>query len=161
GDFIKSAETGGDRIPLLTIERTDVMRLVIQVPDRDVPYVTVGDPVAVSLDALPGEKFLPAAGTQVVVSRSAESEDPVTGMMRPEVDLKNSGGRLRRGMYGRVVMTLNPGAPTAVRVPSKALVGKAEGGKGTVRVVHGDKVQVLQVPIGTDNGSQVEVLSGL
>jgi RND family efflux transporter MFP subunit len=161
GDFIKSAENGGERIPLLTIERTDVMRLVIQVPDRDVPYVTVGDPVAVTLDALPGEKFQPAAGTAVVVSRSAESEDPVTRTMRTEVDLKNVNGRLRRGMYGRATLTLNPGAATAVRIPSMALVGKAEGGKATVRVVRGDTVHIVPVQYGTDTGSQVEILSGL
>jgi RND family efflux transporter MFP subunit len=161
GDFIKSAENGGDRIPLLTVERTDVMRLVIQVPDRDVPYVTAGDPVAVKLDALPDEKLQPASGGQLVVSRSAESEDPVTRTMRTEVDLKNAGGRLRRGMYGRVSMTLQAGAPTAVRIPSMALVGKAEGGKATVRVVRGDAVHVIPVQYGTDTGSQVEIISGL
>jgi hypothetical protein len=137
------------------------MRLVIQIPDRDVPYVTAGDPIVVELDALPDEKLQPATGSQLVVSRSAESEDPVTRMMRTEVDLKNAGGRLRRGMYGRVTLTLSPGAPTAVRVPSMALVGKAEGGKGTVRVVRGDTVHVLPVLLGTDNGAQVEILSGL
>lgn len=161
GDFIKSAENGGDRTPLFTVERTDVMRLVIQVPDRDVPYVNAGDPVVVTLDALPGEKFHPASGTLIVVSRSAESEDTVTRMMRTEVDLKNVGGRLRRGMYGRATITLNPGVATAVRIPSMALVGKAEGGKATVRVVRGDTVHILTVQYGTDNGSQVEILSGL
>ncbi len=161
GDFIKSAESGGDRVPLFTVERTDVMRLVIQVPDRDVPYVNAGDPVTVTLDALPGEAFQSASGSAVVVSRTAESEDPQTRMMRTEVDLKNAGGRLRRGMYGRATMTLQTGAPAAVRVPSAALVGKAEGGKGTVRVVRGETIHTVPVKIGADNGALVEIVSGL
>jgi HlyD family secretion protein len=82
-------------------------------------------------------------------------------MMRTEVDLRNAGGRLRRGMYDRVTIVLERGAPTAVRIPSMALVGKAENGKATVRVVRNDTIQVLQVQYGTDTGSQVEILRGL
>lgn len=161
GDFIKSAESGGGGVPILTVERTDVMRLVIQVPDRDVPYVNAGDPVTVRLDALPDEAFQPADGSQIVVSRTAESEDPQTRMMRTEVDLKNTSGRLRRGMYGRATMTLQTGASSAVRVPSAALVGKAEGGKGTVRVVRGETIHTVPVRYGTDNGAVVEIVGGL
>ena len=161
GAFIKSAEAGGERTPLFTVEQTDVMLLIVQVPDRDVPYVNAGDPVAVRLDALPGEVFGAPGGGPAVVSRTAESEDPHTKMMRTEIDLKNVGGRLRRGMFGRAAITLQTGAPSAVRVPSTALTGKSEGGKGTVRVVRGDTVHTVPVKLGADTGATVEILSGL
>jgi multidrug resistance efflux pump len=130
GDFVRSADAGGDRVPVLSVERTDVMRVVVQVPDRDVPYVSAGDPAVVEIDALAGAVYRTTDDRKVEVSRAAEAEDPHTRVMRTEIDLPNPDGRLRRGMYGRVTLTLSAGAASAVRVPSAALVGKAGGGRG-------------------------------
>jgi RND family efflux transporter MFP subunit len=135
GDFIRSADTGGERIPVLAVERTDLMRVVIQVPERDVPFVDRGDPAVVEVDALPGVVFKTRGDDKVEVSLLASSEDTHTRMMRTEVHVKNPDKKLRRGMFGRVTLTLHPGAPLALRIPSAALTGKADGGKGTVRVV--------------------------
>src|SRR5205823_14765267 len=118
GDFIRSADAGGDRAPLLSVERTDVMRLVLQVPDRDVPFVDVGDRAIVEIDALSGAAFTAPGGTPTMVSRRADAEDPQSRTMRTEVDLANPGRELRRGMYGQVKLILQPGTPSAVRVPS-------------------------------------------
>ncbi len=161
GDFVRSADSGGDRVPVLSVERTDVMRVVVQIPDRDVPFVSAGDPAVVEIDALAGAIYRTTPESKVEVSRAAEAEDPHTRVMRTEIDLPNPDGRLRRGMYGRVTLTLNVGASSAVRVPSAALVGKAEGGKASVRVVHGETAHVVPVRYGTDNGAEVEVLTGL
>src|SRR6185369_3113051 len=105
---------------VLAVERTDVMRVVIQVPERDVPYVNPGDPAVVEVDALPGLAFRTRGSERVEVSRMAASEDPRTRMMRTEVDVKNPEGKLRRGMYGRATLTLEPGAADALRIPSAA-----------------------------------------
>jgi RND family efflux transporter MFP subunit len=160
GDFVKAADAG-ERIPVLAVERTDVMRVVVHVPDRDVPFVRPGNPAAVRIDALPGEVFKTAGGNRVEVARSATAEDRATRLMRTEVDVPNPDGKLRRGMYGRVTLTLRAGAASAVRIPSAALVGKAEGGKATVRVVRDDTAQVVPVEYGTDTGAEVEIVSGL
>jgi HlyD family secretion protein len=164
GDFIRSADAGyahGERLPILAVERTDVMRVVIQVPERDVPFVDLGDPATVEVDALPGVVFKTRGGDKIEVSRLAASEDPQTRMMRTEVHVKNLDGKLRRGMFGRVALTLQVGAPGAFRIPSAALTGKADGGKGTIRLVRNGKVVFVPVLIGADNGSDVEILSGL
>jgi HlyD family secretion protein len=161
GDFIRSADAGGDRVPLLAVERTDILRLVVQVPERDVPFVEIGTPAVVELDALPGMAWKTHGTDKVEVSRFAASEDPNLRMMRTEVDLKNPDGKLRRGMFGRVTLLLKQGSQEAMRIPSGALVGKAEGGKGTVRVIRNDKACFVEVRYGTDNGGEVEVLSGL
>lgn len=163
GDFVRSAEAGGERVPVLTVERTDLMRVVVQVPERDVPFVDVGDPAVVVVDAHAGTVTFKSAGAdRVEISRTAASEDPHTRMMRVEVDLTNPDGKLlRRGMYGRATLLLQTGSPSAVRVPSSALVGKAEGGNATVRVVRDDVVHVVTVKYGADNGTDVEILTGL
>lgn len=155
GDFIRSAEAGGVNTPLLSVDRTDKMRVVVQVPDRDVPYVTVGDPVTLHIDALPGRTF------SAKVSRYAQSEDPSTRLMRTEVDVPNPDGVLSRGMYGRATIVLDAGAPHAVRIPSTAVAERGADGRAAVRVVRDGRVHLAHVTLGSDNGIEVEVTSGL
>src|SRR5262249_11954285 len=56
GDFVRAAN-GSDRVPLLIVERSDMMRMIVQVPDRDVPFTDPGDPCDVEIDALPGSSW--------------------------------------------------------------------------------------------------------
>ena len=162
GDFIRAADSGGDHVfPLFAIERTDRMRIVVQVPERDVPYVDPGDPAIVEVDALPGVKYCTRGDEKVGVSLLAASEDPHSRMMRTEVHVNNADGKLRRGMFGRVTLILEPGAAGACRIPSTALAGKGADGKASVRVVRDGKIRSVSVTCGADNGSEVEILSGL
>ncbi|MDB5309191.1 MAG: efflux transporter periplasmic adaptor subunit [Gemmataceae bacterium] len=161
GAFVKSADEAGS-IPLLTVERTDVLRVVIAVPDRDVPLVAPGKPAVLKFDALPDRVYQTEGDNKVVVSRVAEAEDYQTRLMRVEVDVKNTDGQLRRGMFGSATLILSPGSPGAVKIPSDALVARSgEVKKGTVRVVRDGKIQTLPVQYGMDNGVEVEILAGL
>src|SRR5262249_32296183 len=92
GAYLQAASNNARTLPLLTIERSDVFRVVVQVPDRDVPFTDPGDPAVVEIDALSGRKF-PAK-----VSRLAQSEDPQTRLMRVEIDLPNPKGEIKQGM---------------------------------------------------------------
>jgi RND family efflux transporter MFP subunit len=153
GAFIRSASQGGI-MPLLSVKRTDRLRVAVQVPDRDVVLASVGDPAEVSVDALEGRKF---KGT---VARIAEFEDPTTRTMRVEIDLPNPDDILRSGMYGRAKIIVEP-ASENLAVPAASLsyvVGKKTG---NLYVVRDGKAHQLEVKLGTDNGSLVEILSGL
>lgn len=161
GEFVRSADSGADRVPILAVDRTDKMRVVIQIPDRDVPFVDRGDSAVVEVDALSGQVYKTRGNERVEITRMAASEDPHTRMMRAEIHLTNPDGKLRRGMFGRVTLVLQRGVPDSLRIPSAALVGKTEGGKGMVRVVKDGKPHLISVSYGTDNGSEIEVLSGL
>src|SRR5262249_5582783 len=77
GDFIRSA-ADSQGPPLLTVAKTDVMRVVTKVADLDVPFTDAGDPAVVTLDALPGLE-LPGK-----VSRISYTEDPTERTMRTE-----------------------------------------------------------------------------
>lgn len=160
GAFVRSAD-GSGAVPLFTVERTDVMRIIVQVPDRDVPFVTLGDPAVVEIDALPGVIFETRGQTTVAVARWAESEDPSTRTMRTEIDIVNPTNRLRRGMYGRATLTLQTGAASAVRIPTTAVASRTGPGKGTVRVVRDGHIRIVPVTLGADNGVEIEALSGL
>jgi RND family efflux transporter MFP subunit len=153
GAFIRSAADGSP-VPLLTAMRTDLMRVVIQVPDLDVPLLDVGDKVTVAVDALKGREFTGS------VARLGKSEDPTTRTMRVEVDLTNPDGLLVEGMYGRATIELQP--PTDnLTVPAACVVGHAGRGKAAVFVVRDGIAQRTPVTLGGDDGSSVEVLSGL
>lgn len=154
GDFVRSAGEGGMPVPLLTIQRTDRMRVIVQIPDREVPYTDPGDPALVEIDALPGVTF-PAK-----VSRIARAEDSTTRLMPVEIDLPNPKGRIRQGMFGRVTIILDK-AIDQLSIPSSCLVGKAENAGGTVFVVRAGKVFRAKVRLGMDSGTRVEVLKGL
>jgi len=136
------------------VMRTDLMRVVIQVPDLDVPLLDVGDRVTVTVDALKGKEF---TGT---VARLGKAENPTTRTMRVEVDLPNRDGHLVEGMYGRATIELQP--PTdKLTVPAACVVGHAERGKAAVFVVRDGKARRTPVTLGSDDGVAVEVLSGL
>jgi RND family efflux transporter MFP subunit len=154
GAYIRAASEGGNSLPLVTIERTDLFRVVVQVPDRDVPYCDPGDEAVVELDALRGKKF-PAR-----VSRIAHSEDPQTRLMRVEIDLPNPKGEIKRGYYGRVTIILDRLAGL-LSLPSSCLVGKAGDGSGSVYVVRDGHAHLVPIKISSDDGIHFAVREGL
>lgn len=153
GDFIQSADKDAST-PLLAVDRTDLMRVVVQVPDQDVPFTNPGQPATVEIDALPGTRF---SGK---VERVADAEDPQSRTMRAEIDLPNDKLLLRQGMYGRVTIQLGA-SRTAVRIPSSSLVGDVNNANAKVYVCRDGVVHLSKVRIGLDDGVQAEVLEGL
>jgi RND family efflux transporter MFP subunit len=154
GDFIRSASEGGE-VPVLAVARTDLMRVVLPIPDTEVPFVNRGDKAVLQIVALRGRTF---TGT---ISRYSETEDSESRNMRTEVDLPNPDGKLREGMYGRVTVILEPASPNSVTIPSTGLVSQSGKGEGSVFVVRDGKAHKVDVHVGHDNGVETEVLSGL
>jgi len=153
GDFIRSADQGSQP-PVLSVARTDRLRVVVYIPDRDVPFLDRGDEAVVRVDALSGEEF------RGKVSRYSAYEDPANRTMRAEIDLENPTGRLREGMYGGVTILLEPPSDNLL-LPSSALHKESESGEGEVFVVQGDHARRRKVKLGRDNGIVVEITGGL
>jgi HlyD family secretion protein len=153
GDLIQAGTAASDK-PLLRVARTDVMRVVVQVPDVDAPFTDPGDPAVLTVATLANRQF------QGKVARVAESLDARTRTMRTEIDLPNPEGKLREGMYGTVEITLSP-ASNNMTIPSRCLVTVGENGSATVYVVRNGKAHQVPVKIGSDDGVDVEILAGL
>jgi multidrug efflux pump subunit AcrA (membrane-fusion protein) len=64
-------------------------------------------------------------------------------------------------MYGRATLILTDGAPGASHIPSAALVGRANDGSGSVRLLRDGKIVTVPVRFGMDDGVDVEILSGI
>jgi HlyD family secretion protein len=153
GAFIHSAAEGSTKA-LLTVMRTDRMRVVVQVPDLVVALLDVGDPGTVVVDALKGRSF---AGS---VSRLARAENPATRTMRVEIDVENPGGVLCEGMYGRATIELR-GPSKGLAVPAGCVLGHSTGGKAKVYVVRDGHVRLAAVSLGAEDGAMTEVFGDL
>ncbi|HXN56693.1 MAG TPA: efflux RND transporter periplasmic adaptor subunit [Myxococcales bacterium] len=137
---------------ILSVVRTDVLRIYVTVNELHARGLAVGLPAHVAFDALPGQTF---TGT---VIRLAPGFDPTTRTLDAEVELPNPRGELRPGMYGRGAVTIEV-HPGAVVVNVDAV--QISNGKRYVFVVRGDRVQRLQIETGVDGGNWLEVLRGL
>jgi RND family efflux transporter MFP subunit len=153
GAFIR-ASADGNQPPLLTVVRTDLMRVVVRIPDRDAVLADPGDPAELTIDALDGRTFHGA------IARVAESEDHQSRTMRVEIDLPNPDGVLREGMYGRAAIRL-AAAERRLALPAECVLDRAGKGKGSVRLVRQGRVYRAAVKLGADDGGSVEVVSGL
>ncbi|HUY92716.1 MAG TPA: efflux RND transporter periplasmic adaptor subunit [Pirellulales bacterium] len=153
GDFIQARDQNAS-MPLLTVQKTDVMRVVVMVPDADVPYTDAGDEAVVTIDALPRQKF------KGKVSRTAGAEDPESRTMRVEIDLDNKDGILRDGMYGKATIMLEKSSK-GLAIPSSCIAVDSDTGKATVFVIRKGKAHKITVEVGEDNGIFMEVRSGL
>jgi membrane fusion protein (multidrug efflux system) len=136
---------------ILTVQRSDVLRVFVPVNEKDAPTVRVGQAATAEFDALPGRRY---AGKVV---RLSPAFDPVTRTVDAEVHLANP-GELRPGMYGRgtLVTAVHPGA---VVVPVGAV--QISDGRYYAFVVQGEKVKRVELRIGVDGGNWFEVVDGL
>ena len=150
GAYVQPPGLGNNK-PLLTIARTDKMRVVTNVPDRDVPFVDVGDPAEVRLDALPGQVF------RGKVARFAGVLDPASRTMRTEFEIMNPVQKLHAGMYGIVKIALD--TEHAMRIATTAVMTDLPD-PTCYRIIDGRTVKTV-VRLGVHHGERVEVLDGL
>jgi len=136
---------------ILTVQKSDVMRVFIPVNERDAASVRLGQEAAVEFDALRGRRY---AGRVV---RLSPAFDPVTRTVEAEVHLPNP-GELRPGMYGRGTL-VTATHPDAVVVPIGAV--QISSDRYFVYVVQGEKVKRVEIQAGVDGGNWLEVTKGL
>jgi membrane fusion protein (multidrug efflux system) len=136
----------------LTIVRTDVLRVFISVPERQIAGITIGKEAHVELDALPGRSF------HGKVVRVAPTLDPTTRTLDVEVELPNPTDEMRPGMFGRgsIVVDVRPHVPIVPVVATQI-----SNDQTFVFVMHGDKVERRQIHTGVDLGDRLEVTDGL
>ncbi len=152
GALLQQATSSQMAQRIVTIERDDPVRIWMDVPEAETPMVDVGDPMVMTVDALPGREF------QGGVTRYSASLDPATRTMKTVVDLPNPGRRLRPGMYGLATLTLDV-RKDAITIPAEAL--RYEGSASYVLGVQDGRVRKIDVVAAVGDGIAAEVLSGL
>jgi RND family efflux transporter MFP subunit len=134
------------------IERGDVLRAWVDVPQAYVADAKVGAKAYLSVRNWPGKEFV---GT---LTRTAGVLDPNTRTLRCEIDVPNPDGVLCSGMFGEMRFPVTTDRPT-LTVPTSAPTYGASG--PTVWVVAADHVQARKVKLGRDFGADIEVTDGI
>ena len=159
----KNVELGslvGPGSPVLTLAKTDVVKIIIGVPDTTVRSIKLGQGVAVSVDAFANRPF------QARVSRIASAADPKTRNFEVELAIPNRNHLLKVGMIGSLQLMVDQvdQQQTALQVPLSAIV-RATDGKYAAFVVtaskEGHMASLRRVEIGRVIGTGISVVSGL
>ena len=146
GAYLKAGED------IVRLDKIDVMKLDFRVPEVYLGKIRREQPVAVRVDAFPGERF---SGRVYAVETSVD-EKTRTVQLRGRVE--NKGLKLRPGMFARVVLELGTNDKAAL-VPEQAIVPRGDQ-NFVFRVVDG-KAMLTEVGLGSRTPGQVEIVRGL
>jgi len=152
GALVGPASGSGTNVPLLRVEETARLRLVVPVPEKYVAGMTEGAKVEFSVPAFPNQMF---SGT---VARIAHSVDTKTRTMPVELDVSNPGRRLASGMFPEVLWPVRRSGPTLF-VPTSAVARTTEA-TFVVRIREGD-AEWVNVQTGELDGKLIEVFGDL
>jgi membrane fusion protein, multidrug efflux system len=128
------------------------LRVYVYLPQPLSPFVRDGDSAVVTVSEYPDRDFVGK------VTRHPEALDQNTRTMQIEVDLPNEDLALYPGMYATVKITIR-GSKQSPKVPDEALIFNND--ETFVPVVHDNRIHLVKVTLGLDDGTNCEVTRGL
>jgi len=137
---------------VVTIVRTNPLRIRIDIPEQAIPEVKVGQSVSIATSAWPDKNF---AGR---VARIAPNVSAQSRTLTVEAEIENSGNALKPGQFA-TVRILQERAEPAVLVPSRAVV--SEAGVSRVYVIKDGHAEQRLVQTGQTDGDLIEIKSGV
>ena len=137
---------------ILSVHDVETVRTLIEVVEKDVPLVQVGQRADVRAEAYPNEVF------EGRVTRIVQALNRATRTMTVEVDLPNKDHRLKGGMFARVEVLVGK-HPQAIQIPLDA-VSRLEESQ-YVYVVKDGKAHQVPIELGALAENRVEVVKGL
>jgi RND family efflux transporter MFP subunit len=123
----------------------------VEVPEKDLPRVRVGQTAHLEVEAYPGERF-PAS-----VARLRPTVDPATGTFTVTLEVDGK-GKLRPGLFASVYLETETREDVLV-IPRDALVLDSLG--DTVYVMANGVAERREVRLGVRDADSVEILEGL
>jgi RND family efflux transporter MFP subunit len=153
GALIQAATGSANVTPIVTVARVDRVRTFVDMPEREVPFISTSNTATLAPSAFTDQTFTGH------VTRFAGALNPATRTMRTEVDFENPERRLYPGMYGDLTLALEI-HPEALTLPSAAVTTQKDG-KSFVYVVTNGTAHQKPVRVGVDDGVRAEILSGL
>jgi RND family efflux transporter MFP subunit len=152
GALMQAGTTSTQATPLVRLSDETLYRLVIPVPESDVKYIHIGDPVSVRVPAID-------SAVKGKIARFAVDVSGATRTMHTEVDIPNVNGKLVPGTYAEADITLSHN-PSALVLPLQAI--DHQGDKTSVMLVTPDnRIQTKEVMLGIQMPDYVEIMSGL
>jgi cobalt-zinc-cadmium efflux system membrane fusion protein len=127
--------------------------VLVNVYQKDLPYVRVGDQVAIQTDTYP-EAF------HGRIAYVAASLDPSTRTMQARIETNNPGEKLKKDMY--VVATVNAGKiENAIALPDAAVLRDTENQPFVYAAASANQFGRRSVTLGESLNGQTQITSGL
>jgi len=155
--FVKERQvTAGQYVransPLMTLVKTDPVRLRIEVPERMAPWIGIGQRAEVRVEAFEGRLF------EGRVWRIAPTVDQAKRTFIVEALIDNPSGELKPGSYARARLATDKSE--RIRLVPRLAVNYVFG-SNKVYVVKNNVVEARDVKLGDQYDQDVEVLEGL
>jgi membrane fusion protein (multidrug efflux system) len=139
--------------PVAQVVDSDTVKVVVEIPERDVAFFSVGEQAEVLANTRDPNESL--AGTITFISELADSKTRTT---RTEITLDNSQRLLRSGQIVHVRLTRQI-LKDAILVPLLAVIPMEDG--KAVYVANSSQARRRQVDLGIIRRDQVQIRSGL
>jgi RND family efflux transporter MFP subunit len=143
-------------MPVVRLSQNNLLRLILPVPESQVPTVHIGQQVEVRVPTL--KRSFPGH-----VARFSDKLSLATRTMDTEVDVPNPSLVLIPGMYAEVNLTVaHQSSVLAIPVMAVDMDSGGETSTGRVMVVTPtDRLEVRKIQLGLETANRVEVRSGL
>jgi RND family efflux transporter MFP subunit len=154
GAYVSSATASTSTMSrgIMSLHDIDTVRVLIEVVERDIPRVKIGQQAELRAEAYPDQIF---RGT---VTRIVQALNRATRTMTVEIDIPNRDRRLKGGMFARVEVLVGTHLQ-ALQVPIDA-VSRLEEAQH-VYIVEEGKARKVDIEIGAQQGSYIEITKGL
>ena len=148
GEYVSTANA------VVTLLRTNPIKIVIQVAEADLPYVIIGRGISLQVDAFKDRSF---AG---YVSAVNPQVDPTSRAASVEALIDNSSNLLKAGMFATVRIN-REGGSTGVFVP-KAAVQYDQATQGyRIYEIQDNVAKLRVVQLGNEEGDVDQILDGI
>lgn len=143
----------GQNAPVVDVVDIRRVRLVVNVVEKDLKQIKLGDNASVNVDAFPGENF---SGR---IARVSPVLDATTRTATIELEIPNGDYRLKPGMYARVNITTD-NRRDALAVPANAVVD-VNGRRGVYVADENNTARFRAVRVGIEDPKFIEILEGI
>lgn len=149
--YMDLAQQVSPNAPLFRLSDFDPLLCPVQIPERDLPKLALGQNAYLTVEAWPGERF------SAKVLRLSPVIDSATGTVKVTLDV-DARDKLRPGMFARVFLETNT-HEAAVVIAKTALSLESLG--DTIFVHNNGVAERRDVEIGFEEGDIVEILAGV
>ncbi len=146
GEYVKMQS------PVISVVRMDPLKLTAEIPEKMAPWVSIGQPVELRVDAYPD---LPVTGK---ITRISPAVNTTTRAFSFEARVPNDKALLKPGTFARVHIESSK-ADNVMTVPYTAL--QYRYGVNRVFVVEGDHLVEREISVGDRLGERIEVSEGV
>jgi membrane fusion protein (multidrug efflux system) len=150
--YIKVGNTIRVGDPVFRVTSLDPLVTYLHVPEREYRQISAGQPVAIDIDALAGQRIVAA------VTRVSPVVDPETGTFKITIEIRDEERRIKPGMFGRMSIVEDV-HENALQVPRSAII--EDMGNQTVFVVEDGKAVRRIVQTGYGYNGMIEITKGL